>query len=150
MSESIWNNWQAEQSDEQERMRATPKVVIMGSACVIISSLTPEDVDRYKNYHPEALTMVDEDDAEVFALDIDNGPGRLSNEKAVLSRAKSSDGKATITILLNPEEEDKVTLVQKRLGAALLRLEDMEKCLIEKNGKLKSSEEQVKAMLTQI
>ena len=138
------------QNGKQERMNAMLKAVVMGAACVIFSSLTPEDVDRVKAYRPESLILTDESGEEIFTLDIDDGPGSLSNEKAVLSRAKSAEGKATITILLDPEAEDKLALVQKNLGPAMLRLETLEKQLIEMTGDLEAMEMRIKSMFSQM
>ena len=138
------------QNDKQERKNAMPKAVIMGAACVIFSSLTPEEVDRFKAYRPESLILMDEDGEEIFTLDIDNGPGNLSNEKAVLSRAKSAEGKATITILLNPEAEDKLDLVMKNLGPAMLRLETLENQLLGMTGDLEATETRIKSMFAQM
>ncbi len=138
------------QNNKQERMNAIPKAVIMGAACVIFSSLTPEEVDRFKAYRPESLILVDEEREEIFTLDIDDGPGNLSNEKAVLSRAKSAEGKATITIVLDPEAEDKLDLVKKKLGPAMLRLEALENQLLGMTGDLEETETRIKSMFSQL
>lgn len=124
------------------------KVIIAGCACIYFSNLTPEDVDRYKTYAPEALTLYDEDDEVVFTLDIDNGPGSITLEKAVLSRSKSANGKATVTILIDPEKEDKLGLIRETIGSALLLLEDLEEQLLEKAGKLKERQDKMDAMIS--
>lgn len=126
------------------------KVIIAGCACVYFSNLTPEDVDRFKTFAPEALTMYDEDDEAVFSLDIDDGPGCITLEKAVLSRSKSADGRATVTMLIDPEKEDKLGLIREKIGSALLRLEEMEMCLLEKADKLKERQDKVDVMIRQL
>ena len=123
------------------------KVIIAGCACIYFSSLTPEEVDRYKTYAPDALTLYDEDNEVIFTLDIDNSPGNITLEKAVLSRSKSTDGKATITILIDPEKEDKPGLIREKIGLALLLLEDLEEQLLENIGKLKGRQDKMDAMI---
>ncbi len=124
------------------------KVIIAGCACIYFSNLTPEDMDQYKTYAPEALTMYDEDDEAVFSLDIDDGPGSITLEKAVLSRSKSADGKATVTMLIDPECEDKLRLIQEKIGPAILQLEDLEEQLLENVGKLKERQDKANAMIS--
>ncbi len=108
------------------------KALVVGCACVIFSELTPEEIDRFKQYKPEALKLVDEENPEdIFTLDIDDTPGHIEETEAVYSRTKSANGKATITILLDPEEENKLELAQKKIGRMLLKLQKLEKKLAE-------------------
>lgn len=139
---------QFEQKSLNEEGVTMSKVIIAGCACVYFSNLTPEDVDRFKTFAPEALTMYDEDDEAVFSLDIDDGPGRITPEKAVLSRSKSADGKATVTMLIDPECEDKLRLIQEKIGPAILQLEDLEEQLLENVGKLKERQDKVNVMMS--
>ena len=128
-----------------------PKAVIMGSTCVFVSTLTPEQVDRFKTYMHEALIQTDENGEECFRLDIDDsGPGAISDERVVLSRAKSEEGKATITVLLDPTEEHKDELVMERIGRAMLHLDAMERLLAEKTDEAENMEVRVKSMITWI
>ena len=123
------------------------RAVVMGCACVITSRLTVEEIQNFKHYHPEALTMVDENDKAVFSIDINENPGSLEDRKAVYSTTKTPDGKATITIVLDPDAEDKVELVRKHLGAALLRLEELEDSLLTKIGDLNEEVRKVDEMI---
>ncbi len=108
------------------------KAILAGCALVIFSELTPEEIERFKMFQPEALKMIDENNPEdIFTLDIDDGPGYLEETKAAYSRTKSADGKATITILLNPDVKNKLELAQKNVGRALLKLQKLEKKLLE-------------------
>ena len=125
------------------------KVIVAGCACVVFSELTPEKIERFKRYQPDALTMCDESNPEnTFTMDIDDGPGKLEDSTAVFSRTKSVEGKATITILLDPEEEDKPAMVQQNLGPALLRLRELEAALLTRMDGLAEAEKKVTAMLT--
>lgn len=125
------------------------KATIMGCACVIFSSLTPDEIKRYKSYHPEALRMIDEDSGEpVFSIDLDSKkPGSLTEDGAVFSTVTSADGKATITILIDPECEDRVSLVEAQIGGALLKLSELENQLVEK---LPTLEEEQKTVIRSI
>ena len=106
------------------------RAVVMGCACVVTSRLTVEQIENFKHYMPEMLTMVDEEGKPVFTVDIGDEAGRLENDKAVYSNTKMPDGKATITILIDPDEEDKPGIVKKYFGIALLRLEEIEQGML--------------------
>ena len=118
-------------NDKMEGKEMT-KALVAGCACVVFSVLTPEEIDRFKQYQPEALKLIDENNPEdVFTLDIDDGPGHVEETEAVYSRTKSADGKATITILLDPDEENKLGLAQKKIGRMLVKLQKLEEKLLE-------------------
>lgn len=133
------------ETEEKKEM----KVIVAGCACVVFSELTPEEIERFKRYQPDALTMCDESNPEnTFTMDIDDGPGKLEDSTAVFSRTKSVEGKATITILLDPEEEDKPAMVRQNLGPALIRLRELESALLSRMDGLADAEKKVNAMLT--
>lgn len=126
------------------------KAVIIGSACIVFSSLSPDEIRRFKSYHPEALQLHDEEtDKVVFTIDIDEeGPGSLTTDGAVYSKATSAEGKATMTILLDPSADDRLDLAEKNLGGPLLRLIEMEKQLVEKLPELEEEKQQVLANIS--
>ena len=63
----------------------------------------------------------------IFATDVDGiKPGSLNNYGAVFSGKTTSQGNATIPILLDPTCEDTEKLVREKLGSAILSLVDME------------------------
>lgn len=62
---------------------------------------------------------------------------------ATYGKTKSADGKATITIILDPEAEDKVGMVQEKLGPALLKLDELESQIIGKKDQLLEKEKAV-------
>ena len=124
---------------------------IVGSACVVKSTLTPEEIKKLKKFHPESLTMVDEDGDPVFAIDIDErGPGSINSNGACFGNATSTDGKASITVLLDPTAENVEELVYERLGQALAYLEEMETSLVEMIPGLEEQERKVRAMITRL
>ena len=127
------------------------QAIIVGSSCVVKSTLTPSDIKRIKKFHPEALVMEDEDGDPVFAIDIDEEmPGSINNNGACFGNATSSDGKATITIVLDPAAENTEDLVYERLGRALMYLKDMEEQLAEALPELDTEEREIRSMITRM
>ena len=123
------------------------RAVVMGCACVVTSRLTVEQIENFKHYMPEMLTMVDEEGKPVFTVDIGDEAGRLENDKAVYSNTKMPDGKATITILIDPDEEDKPGIVKKHFGIALLRLEEIEQGMLSYTDDLNETIRKVDGMI---
>ncbi len=106
------------------------KVIVMGSACVIISSLTKEEIRTFLDFRPESLKMTDSDGFDLFCVDLDEeGPGALSASAAVFGATASADGKATITLVLDPTCPDMVDLIRKKLGLPLMYLRQIEEQL---------------------
>ena len=121
------------------------KVTVMGCACVVVSGMEPEQIERFMRFDPQALVLEDEYGAG-FRLSVDDGPGRLTDGEAVFSRVKTAEGKATITILLDPEIKDKQEKVMSDLGSALLKLDALEKQLISRENRLRELEDRMKAL----
>lgn len=127
------------------------QAVIVGSSCVIKSTLTPEEIKQLKKLHPEALVMSDEDGEPVFAIDIDEtAPGSINNVGACFGSATSADGKATITVVLDPTAENTTDLVYEKLGTALSYLDDMETQIADVIPTLAEEEARVKAMIVKL
>lgn len=123
------------------------RVMIVGCACVIISSLSPEEIDRIKAYEPKALTLT-RDGEDCFSIDIGPGQGSITESKAVYSRIRTEDGKATITIQLDPDTEDRTKAVSYKFGASLLKLDELEKQLLIRNECVKGMENTVLSMIS--
>ena len=127
------------------------QAIVMASACVIKSTLTPEEIRNIKKLRPEMLEMVDEDGEPVFAIDIDeNIPGTLNKYGACFGNAVSEDGKATITVVIDPAAEDPAKLVEEQFGHALLMLAEMEEAIAEEMPNLKAEERKIKAMISRL
>ena len=104
------------------------KLVIAGSAAVLTSGVKLEDWKRIQEMAPEQLTMVDENEEPFFKVEVGEGPGTVSAFGVEFaSETTNQEGKATVTVLLDPEAEDKVALVKKKIGPSLLHLNDLEK-----------------------
>lgn len=127
------------------------QAVVMGSACMIKSTLTPEEIKNIKKLRPELLEMVDENGEPVFTVDIDETtPGSLNKYGACFGNAPSEDGKATITVVLDPSVEDTVKLVEECFGRALLMLEEMEAGIAEELPNLREEERRIHSMITRL
>ena len=127
------------------------KATINAAACVITSALKPEQIKRYKKYHPEALQLVDEDDEPVFAIDLDEeGPGSINAYGAVFGAATNAEGFATITIVLDPTNEDKKALIADKFGRALMHLADLEEQLLDRLGELDAEEESILSNIEEV
>ena len=127
------------------------QATVVGSSCVVKSTLTPADIKRVKKFHPEALMMDDEDGVPVFAIDIDEDtPGEINNNGACFGNATSSDGKATITIVIDPTAEDPAELVYEKLGRALMYLKEMEKHIAEVLPDMDTEEREIRSMITRL
>jgi len=123
------------------------QAVVVGSSCVIKSTLTPEQIKKVKKLHPEMLTMYDEDEP-CFAIDIDETqPGSINEVGACFGSATSPDGKATITVVIDPASEDPAETVYNRLGQALLLLDEAEKNIVEALPEMDEEERKVRAMI---
>ena len=126
------------------------RATIMGCACVITSGLTVEQIEDFRKYLPEALKLTDEMSGEgVFSIDLDDGPGCITEEKAVFIRTRTPDGKATITVVLDPEIEDKRETVRDKIGASLVALNRLEEQLLGKLDELGETVRRMDNMITQ-
>ena len=125
------------------------KVIVIGCACVVVSSLTPEEIRRFERFDPGA-TVLEKEDGTTFSIRVDEGSGSLMEDVATYSLTATAEGKATITILIEPEVEDKAALVKKKLGAALLKLDELEKRMQEKKGALAEMENMAGELITQL
>lgn len=103
------------------------KVVVTGSAAIVTSDVKLDDWKRIAKMQPEALALVDDETDEVlFRVVVGEGPGSINENGVCFGTATNNDGKATVTILIRPEVEDKVQLVKDEIGRALLDLNALE------------------------
>lgn len=124
------------------------QAIVVGSSCVVKSTLTPAEIKRIKKFHPEALVMDDENGEPVFAIDINEAtPGSINENGACFGNATSTDGKATITVVLDPAAENTIDLVYERLGRALMYLKEMENHLAEVLPDLDTKEREIRSMI---
>ena len=131
--------------------KITKRVMIMGCACVITSFLTVEQIENFRKYLPKALKLTDETSGnEVCSIELDDGPGSIVDGKFTFSRTKTPDGMASITLLLDPEIEDKAEMVKTRIGASLIVLDRLETLLLERLKELEFTMHRMDEMICQL
>ena len=114
------------------KMDNAAQIVIAGASAVLTSSVKRSDWERIAKLSPESLAMEEEDSDEVvFRVGLDDGPGSANEYGVMFGSATNQEGKATVTILLDPEAEDKVELVRENVGQAILYLNELEKAVPE-------------------
>lgn len=103
-------------------------VKIVGSACVVTSSVKLEDYKLVEKYRPEALKLYDEDNEHevIFAVSTtENEAGSIDKYGAEFGPVASSEGYATITMLIVPGDDTR-EVVKEKMGVGLLRLNKIE------------------------
>ena len=102
-------------------------VEISGASAVLVSDVTLEDWERVEKYAPEMLKVVDEDGEPVFAVKTCCGGGSVNKFGVCFGSYTNEGGKATVTVLLDEDIDDKNTAVKDIMGSALLDLNEIEK-----------------------
>ncbi len=130
-----------------------PTVLMAGAACIVFSCFTPDEIRLFKTYRPEALQMKDADTEEpVFSLDLDEdgGPGSITDEGALFSEIPSADGKATITVLVDPSVKERTELAEAKLGGALKRLTYLQELLKKQLPEVKQEQEIIRGWIEEL
>ena len=128
-----------------------PRALLMGCACVVKSRLTPGEIEKFCIYNPEALVMKNDQGEEIFRIDLDDEtPGCITREAAVFSKVTTEEGKATITVLIDPECEDKKKAIMESVGPGLRLLEVLEQQLVAKLPGLADEEKKAWELFTQL
>ena len=105
----------------------TGKVLLFGCAAMVVSDFTPDELMYFKKHNPDVLKLKGEDGKTVFTVDIrEDGPGFLDDESAVFSMVRSGNGKATITVLVDPDADDKTATLRNMLKTGLQYLHCVE------------------------
>ena len=104
-------------------------VEISGASVVVVSDVTLEDWKRVEKYAPEALKIVDEDGETVFKVKTCGSGGSINEYGVCFGVHTNEGGKATVTVLLDEDVDDKLAAVKEIMGAALLDLNEIEKDL---------------------
>ncbi len=114
------------------------RAVIMGCACVITSRFTVEELENFRDYLPEALVLKNEEGDILYWIGIQEEVkgGYILEDHICYSRAKTPEGKATVTLLIDPNEEDKAVCIGEAFGPALLMLEKLEKQMLSRTEEL--------------
>lgn len=113
--------------EEEKSMANNPKIVILGAAAVLVSSVKLEDWKLVEKYMPEEMKIVNDEYDTLFQVTVGPGPGSVTKEGVNWGTYVSEEGNATVTVLIDDEVEDKKAAVMEIMGSALIDLMDMEK-----------------------
>lgn len=106
------------------------EATVMGNACVITSSVDLADYELVKKYRPEALVLYKgegSDKEPVYAVGLTKvSAGSMNSQGATFGPTASAEGKATITLLIDPDEDDVKQMLEDKIGAGLLKLGQIE------------------------
>lgn len=108
------------------------KVTIAGSAAVITSSLTLEDIKTLAKYKPSALTLYggENGDEPLFTIGLSGKTcGAIGEFGAEFGTQTVEGGKASITMAIGAPVEDPKAYVAECVGGALLNLAKLEESL---------------------
>ena len=104
-------------------------IAIMGGACVIKSAHSIAEIKKVQKYRPEALVLYKgegKDKEPVFAVGVGSGAGKINEFGATFGGQESSDGKATITIMVPDGTKEPADWAQEYIGTAILKLNKVE------------------------
>jgi len=102
-------------------------VDVTGASAVVVSDIDLEDWKRVEKYAPEALKIFDEETKETL-FKVMTGPMAGSiNKNGVVFGAHTNGTKATVTILIKDNVENKIEALKDTIGSALLDLNEIEK-----------------------
>lgn len=104
-------------------------VKIVGGACVIESSATLEDLAMLKKFRPNALSLFEEKGGKkepVFAVGLGKGAGSICEYGVSFGSVTSSDGKATVTLMIPEGTSEPKKWAEDRIGVSILHLNKIE------------------------
>ena len=100
---------------------------VSGAAAILISDVSLEDWKRVEKYAPEALKLFDENgDADFKVGTRGSASGAITDHGVSFGGYSNKEGKATVTIMLDTGNEDKVAAVKELFGNTLLDLNRIE------------------------
>ena len=110
------------------------KAFILGCCCVIISALTVDELREAKLLNPERLRIPDPQGNPVFGIDLEAGPGSITGEGAVYGSQVTSEGKPTITMLMDAGTKEPCRYVLKKIRKPLRKLAQLEQEILRARG----------------
>ena len=103
------------------------KATIVNSVVVFTSGNTIEELQKLKNFKPEALKLKDEKGNVKFAISTGSTPS--INGNGICFNEMTDSGKASLTIALAPDfetAEDKEAFIKETFGYAILTANSMD------------------------
>lgn len=110
------------------------KAFVLGCTCVIVSALTADELRETKLLNPERLRIPDPQGNPVFGIDLEAGPGSITGEGAVYGSQVTSEGKPTITMLIDANTTDPRRQVLKEIRKPLRELALLEREILRARG----------------
>lgn len=125
------------------------RAVVMGCACIVTSRFTVEELEKFHNYLPDALVLKGDSGEELYKIEIQEeiSGGCILEDHICYSRAKTPEGKATVTLLIDPEAEDKAVVIGEAFGPALLLLEKLEQQLLSRVAELEEKTARINGLI---
>lgn len=104
------------------------KILIAGSALVIKSGYSLDEIKTLEKYRPKALTIFEEDGkTELFKVGTTKGDGSIGTFGASFGRSSADDDKkATITISIPADVTDAKKYAEDTVGVAIVYLNKVE------------------------
>lgn len=104
------------------------KILIAGSALVIKSGYSLDEIKTLEKYRPKALTIFEEDGkTELFKVGTTKGDGSIGTFGASFGRSSADDDKkATITINIPADVTDAKKYAEDTVGVAIVYLNKVE------------------------
>lgn len=106
-------------------------IKIAGSACVIESAHSLDDIKTLEKYRPKTLVLYEGEAGkkeEVFRVGTTpKGTGTINVYGAAFGPQSSKDGKATITVMIPDGTENTKAWAEEHIGVAILNLNKVEK-----------------------
>ena len=131
-------------------MEKQAKIYILGAAAVLVSAIKLEDWKRVEKFSPEFLKVMDECGEVSFFIQTGEGGGSVMDEGITWGSYTSSEGYATVTVLLDADVEDKKEAVTGVMGKALLSLMSIEKALPEILDDIKVDETKIGGQIVEV
>ena len=131
-------------------MEKQAKIYILGAAAVLISGVKLEDWKRVEKFAPDILKIMDDSGDDSFRIQTGEGGGRVTEDAVSWGSYTSSEGYATVTVLLDEEIENKKEAVTDIMGKALLRVMSIEKALPEILDDIRADEMKIGGQIVEV
>ena len=127
------------------------KIIIAGQAVVVTSSLSLDDIKELKKYRPDALTLYEGEGSEkepVFKVGLACGAGTIGTYGVEFGGESHDEEKlATVTMVIPAAVEDVKEYVSDAIGAAALKLSQLEEALPEVLEEIKKEREKIDGII---
>ena len=124
-------------------------VDISGASAVLVSDVALSDWERVEKFNPEEMVILDEEKEPIFKVKVaSEGPGSVNEYGVTFGAYTNEGGKATVTVLLDEEIDDKREAVREIMGTALLTLNEIEQKIPDLLEKIAQKEAKIDELIT--